>query len=148
MKIEKLKFVTVISARFLSRLADVVGTIAIPDNPDESRRELKHRRDSVVAERLAETKSTQAVVPPEADSDAVKRLFDIHAAYKTIQILGQALSNIAGSENKSRKEKAIEKIVGLARRVLGVYFELFDENVLHHVIEEMAAAHKEQHPQL
>lgn len=132
----------------LNQLANVVETISIPDEPDENRRELKIRRDAVVTERLAATKSTHAVVPPEADNEAIRRLFDIHAAYKTIQILGQALRNIAGSASKDRKEEVIGKIVSLARRVLGVYFEMFEEGVLEHVIEEMAAAHKEQQPEL
>jgi len=132
----------------LNRLADVIGAISIPDKPDENRRELKKRRDSVVAERLAETKSTEAVVPPVADSDAVKRLFEVHAAYKTIQILGQALRNISGSANKSRKEEVIAKIIGLSRRLLGGYLELFDGTSIQHVIEEMAAAHKEAQPEL
>ncbi len=132
----------------LNRLANVVQTISIPDEPDENRKAMKLRQDAVVAERLAATKSMHAVVPPEADNDAIKRLFDIHAAYKTIQILGQALRNIAGSASKDRKEEVIEKVVGLARRVLGVYFEIFAEGVLEHVIEEMVAAHKEQQPEL
>jgi hypothetical protein len=132
----------------LNRLANVLGTISIPDEPDKNRRELKIRRDAVVAERLAATKSIHAVVPPEADNEAIRRLFDIHAAYKTIHILGQALRNVSGSASKDRKEEVINKIVGLARRVLGVYFEMFDTNVLEHVIEEMAAAHKEQQPEL
>lgn len=132
----------------LNRLASAVQTICIPDEPDKNRKALKLRQDEVVAERLAATKSTHAVVPPEADNDAIKRLFDIHAAYKTIQILGQALRNIAGSATKDRKEEVINKIVGLARRLLGGYLELFAEGVLKQVIEEMAAAHKEQQPEL
>jgi hypothetical protein len=132
----------------LNRLSDVIGTISIPDKPRENRRELKIRQDAAVVERLAETTSTLAVVAPEADSESIKRLFEINASYRTIQILGQALRNIAGSASKSRKEEVIAKIVGLARRVLGAYFELFREDVLKHVIEEMAQAHHEQHPEL
>jgi hypothetical protein len=132
----------------LNRLANIIETISIPDKPDQNRRELKIRQDAVVVERLAETTSNLAVVAPEADNESIKRLFDINAAYRTIQILGQALRNIAGSASKSRKEEVIAKIVGLSRRVMGVYFELFDENVIQHVIEEMALAHQEQQPEL
>lgn len=132
----------------LNKLGNVVETISIPDAPDENRRELSLRKDELVAERLAATRSTHEVTPPEADNDAVKRLFDIHAAYKTIQILGQALRNVSGSASKSRKEDVIEKIVGLSGRVLGVYFEMFAADVLPQVIEDMAAAHKEAQPDL
>lgn len=132
----------------LNRLANVVETISVPAEPDKNKQELKLKRDAAVAERLAATKSTHAVVAPIADNDAIKRLFDLHAAYKTIQILGQALRNISGSASKDRKEEIIDKIVGLARRVLGVYFQILDEGVLEHVIEEMAVAHKEQQPEL
>jgi hypothetical protein len=132
----------------LNRLANIIETISIPDKPDQNRRELKIRQDAVVVERLAETTSNLAVVAPEADNESIKRLFDINAAYRTIQILGQALRNIAGSASKSRKEEVIAKIVGLSRRVMGVYFELFEESVIQHVIEEMALAHQEQQPEL
>jgi hypothetical protein len=132
----------------LNRLSDVLGTISIPDAPDENRREMKLQKDAMVAERLAATKSTHDVIPPEADSDAVKRLFDLHAAYKTIQILGQALRNIAGSASKNRKEEVIDKIIGLSRRVLGVYFQMFSDDVLPHIIDDIAEAHMEQQPEL
>lgn len=132
----------------LNKMASVVEAISLPSEPDKNRRELKIQNDAKVAERLAATKSTHAVVPPEADNEAVKRLFDLHAAFKTIQIMGQALRNISGSASKGRKEEIIDKIVGLARRVLGVYLGIFEKGVLEQVIEEMAMAHKEQHPEL
>lgn len=102
----------------------------------------------IASERLAATKSTHEVVPPVADCDAVKRLFDIHAAYKTIQILGQALRNVAGSASKERKEQVIGKIVGLSRRVLGEYLGMFRDDVLPQIIQDIAAAHKEEQPDL
>lgn len=132
----------------LNRLGQVVESVSIPDTPDENRRKMKLNRDAVVAERLAATKSTHQVIPPEPDNEAIKKLFDIHAAYKTIQILGQALRNVAGSASKGRKEEVIEKIVGLSRRVLGVYLHLFSNDVLPELIRDMAAAHKEEQPEL
>jgi hypothetical protein len=99
-------------------------------------------------ERLAATKSNQEAVPPEADNDAIRRLFEIHAAYKTIQILGQALRNIAGSASKQRKEEVIERLVGLSRRLLGAFFEIFGEDVLQQIIDDIATAHIEQQPEM
>jgi hypothetical protein len=69
----------------LNRLGNVIESIAIPDVPDENRRQIRLRNDALVAERLAATKFAQEVTPPEAGDDGVKRLFDISAAYKTIQ---------------------------------------------------------------
>jgi hypothetical protein len=132
----------------LNKLASVVETISVPSEPDHNKRELRIRRDAEVSERLAATKSTHEVVAPKADNDVVKRLFDLHAAYKTIQILGQALRNISGSASKDRKGEIIDRIIGLARRVLGVYFEIFKKGVLELVIEDLAAAHKELQPEL
>jgi hypothetical protein len=132
----------------LNRLGMVMETIAIPDAPNVNRREVKLRNDELIADRLAAAKSNNEIVAPEAENEAIKRLFEIHAAYKTIQILGQALRNVAGSANRLRKEEVLGKIIGLARRVLGAYFELFAENILSNIIEDMAAAHKEEQPEL
>jgi hypothetical protein len=132
----------------LNRLGDAVGTIAIPDAPNDNRKELKLRKDALVKERLIATKSTQELVPPEADNESIKRLFDMHAAFKTIQILGQAIRNIAGSASKERKEYIIGKIIGLSRRLLSIYLELFNRDNLPSIIEDIAAVHKEQQPDL
>ncbi|WP_417739732.1 hypothetical protein [Rosistilla oblonga] len=132
----------------LNRLASTIEEIVIPDSPDENRRQVKLRRDAEVSERLAATKAADQIMPPTAENDAVKRLFEIHAAYKTIQILGQAVRNVAGSEKKGRKGEVIEKLVDLSRRVLGSYFQLFQGENLPHVVEDIAAAHKEQQPDL
>lgn len=132
----------------LNRIGNVIETIAISDRPDENRRKLRLEKDAQVVERLAATRSTHEVVAPQADNDAIRRLFDLHAAYKTIQILGQALRNIGGSATKARKQEVIEKIIGLTRRLLGSYLQLFAGNVLPQIIEDLAAAHKEQNPDL
>ena len=132
----------------LNRLGDAIQSIAIPDKPDETRRQLQISSDALIAERLAATKEAHEVDPPEADNEAIRRVFDIHAAYKTIQILGQAIRNISGSASKERKEDIIKKIIGLSRRVLGVYFDLFANNTLPSIIEDMAAAHKEHQSEI
>jgi hypothetical protein len=132
----------------LNRLATTMQSITIPDSPDENRRNLKIQRDAIVSERLAATKSADQIAPPTADNEAVKRLFEIHAAYKTIQILGQAIRNVAGFEKKDRKAQVIEKLISLARRVLGSYLELFQEGTFQQVVEDVAAAHQEQQPEL
>jgi hypothetical protein len=132
----------------LNHLSDVVGTITIPDQPNENRREMKLQSDTMMAERLAAMKSPQDIIPPEADNDAIKQLFDLHAAYKTIQILGQALRNVAGSAPRDKKEAVIEKIIGLSRRVLGVYFQIFSETALPQIIDDIATARIEQQPEV
>jgi hypothetical protein len=132
----------------LNRLAQSIESLAIPDAPDENRRELRLRNDELIAERLAAVKGSNDVEPPEPDNDAVRHLFDIHAAYKTIQILGQALRNMAGSAGRQTKENVLDRVVGLARRVLSSYFNLFAESYLPELIEDVALAHKEEQPNL
>lgn len=132
----------------LNHLGEVVQTIQIHDSPDENRRAVKERYDEVLTERLTATTSDEMVAAPEATDDAIRRLFEIHAAYKTIQILGQALRNIAGSAGKQRKEEIIQKIVGLSRRMLGLFLQSFTPDALPDVMEELAAIHKEQQPDL
>lgn len=133
----------------LNRISQNIELLELPGTPpDENRRQLKLRNDEVITERLAAAKANEEIEPPEADTEAVRRLFELSAAYKTIQILGQALRNIAGSANKQRKEEVIDKIIMLARRILGSYLELLTEQQLPLLIEELAAAHKDQQPEL
>ncbi|MDY0170400.1 MAG: metallophosphoesterase [Thermoguttaceae bacterium] len=132
----------------LNRLGQTIEAVAIPDSPDENRRQLRLRHDELIAERLAAVRAGNDVEPPEPDDESVQRLFDIHAAYKTIQILGQALRNMAGSASRETKEEVLDRVVGLARRVLASYFELFAEASLPALIEDVAMAHKEEQPTL
>jgi predicted phosphodiesterase len=117
--------------------------ILVPDQPDENRQRLRHQRDADISERLAEADRDIDLKPPEACSESLKRLFEITAAYKTIQILGQALRNVAGSTTRERKEEVLSEIFGLARRMLGFYFAPLRGESLSKVMEEIAAEHRD-----
>jgi hypothetical protein len=121
------------------------GEIELPGSPHDNRRKEKAKGDEQVSERLAVAQATEVVVPPEADNETVKRLFEIHASYKTIQILGQALRNIAGSASKERKEEVLKKLILLARRLLGsaVGAAASDHARLESIAEEVAKIHRE-----
>jgi hypothetical protein len=71
-------------------------------------------------------------------------LFDIHAAYKTIEILGQALRNVAGSTHRDVKVEIIEKIVNLSRRVIGGFLQSFQNaEMISLIAQRISDVHQE-----
>lgn len=132
----------------LNRLGEVAATIEVSEDIDANRRVLREQADAEIAERMAATDSDQAMVAPVADSDHIRQLFDVHAAYKTIQILGQALRNVAASADRSRKAEVARKVVDLSRRLLGLHLGFVGKEELAEVMRDMASAHMDQQPSL
>lgn len=133
----------------VNKLNQHISEMSLPDSrPDENRTKLRLQSDDDVRGRLAAALGQSAVEAPEADSDQVKRVFEVHAAYKSVQILGQALRNIAGSADRATKETVINKVVSLSRRLLGSYFESFDAKHLPDLIQEIGDIHREHHPDI
>lgn len=132
----------------LNRLGDHSDELSLSDRTaDENRRAMRMRTDDLVEQRLAAIRSSDDVDPPEADSEAVRRLFEINAAHKSIQILGQALRNVAGSASKDRKEEVITKLISLSCRLLGSYFDMFRQG-LPQIVEDFVEVHRELEPEL
>ena len=128
----------------LNTLARDIQKIEIRDSPQENRQEGKAKRDKDIKGRLAATEPRAEVSAPQPTSDTLKFIFDLNSAFKTIQILGQALRNVAGSTNKGQKEEILDRIVGLARRVIAVHLTLLEEESLNEQIQEIAQVHRSQ----
>jgi hypothetical protein len=125
------------------------GEVTLPQTaPKDNRRAMRARSDDHLPGRIAASVENEAMVAPEADSEALRQIFEIHAAFKSIQILGQALRNIAGSADRKRKEAIIEKLIGLARRLLGAYFQGFRPEFLADTVKIFAEDFREHHPDL
>ena len=132
--------------RFI-RLGEKVGTISITDDPEENLASVKRKNDSNVKERMLPAKSN-LVKPPNPSDAREEYLFQIHAAYKSIQILGQALRNKSGTAEKDTKEQSIDSIVRLSRRMLGMFFEAYEEENIEELIQFVSELHRDNNPEL
>lgn len=127
----------------LNQLGFRTGTITIADEPDENRQQLKLQSDEDQVDGLISTQSDHDVNPPKAIDEAAQYFFEILASLKTVQILGQALRNSAGSLNRERKEEIITKILGLSRRVIGEMLGCVDDDELALYMQEIELVHRE-----
>lgn len=131
----------------LQALGGAVNAIEIQDDPVLNVDNENKRKDAVVVNRMPPTKSN-LVNPPSPEDDRERYLFQLHAASKSIQILGQALRNISGSAEKDTKERAITSVVSLSRRILGEFFTNYQEENIEELVQFIAELQKENNPDL
>ncbi|MDB4222557.1 metallophosphoesterase [Granulosicoccus sp.] len=131
----------------LRAVGDAVDKIEIRDDPVSNAEIERAKRDSIVDNRLPPNKS-DVVSPPSPENDRENYLFQLHAATKSIQILGQALRNISGSAEKAIKERAITSIVDLSRRILGEVFLSYSNENIEYLVHVFMESHKENNPSI
>ena len=131
----------------LKLVGDAVGTIKIADSPEVNKEAVAKKQDATVNKRLL-SKQSNIVTPPNPENDRQKYFFQMHAANKSIQILGQALRNISGSADKDTKERSIDSIVNLTRRILGECFEIYDKETIEEFVQYIADSQREHNPEL
>ena len=118
-----------------------------PGDPEERRRKMLEERDDKPGQRDPAQAEGHLLTPaPDSDPDVItKQYMNIHASFKTIQILGQALRNNAGSMKLTDKERVIDQVFKLARRLLGMYFSIFGAE-LPGLAEDLAEAIRHEDP--
>lgn len=84
---------------------------------------MREHRDEIERSRHPKPEASLLVEPAEE----ITPLLMHHAAFKTIQILGQVLKNFTGSLKGDRKRQLVEECYGLGLRVLGSLFRISDQ---------------------
>jgi hypothetical protein len=109
----------------LNSLGNSTPELILPDStPEQNRRELLERKDDRTDERKSSVAHGATITtPPEPTTDEfVETGRLIHASFKTIQILGQALRNSAGLMPVHQKREILHELFQLSRRLLGHYY--------------------------
>jgi len=129
----------------LKNLGKAIGTIRIDDDHERNSENIKKAKDANVRSRILPKQSID-VTPPDPEDERQKYVFQIHAANKSIQILGQALRNISAIADKDIKERSIDSVVRLSRRILGECFEVYGEETIDELVQFIADMQKENNP--
>lgn len=134
----------------LNSLGMTISELFLPDGDADDRRKrfLEQKDENVPPTDPANVYGDRLTPLPTEELDAkTMQYMQIHAAFKTIQILGQAMRNNAGSMKLADKEAVIEQVFRLARRLLGLYLQGLNTE-LPSIAEELAAAIRKEEPQV
>jgi hypothetical protein len=128
--------------RFLDELSSVSIPLALPSTSSEdNRRKALESQDEVISQREPAIYDGRGISTHPEDSletaDKSRRaMYEIRAANKTIQILGQVLRNEVGAFEAEDKQQAAKQIFLLARRTIADYL-IDTKDVIPHLIPEV-----------
>jgi predicted phosphodiesterase len=133
----------------LNRLEQTAPKLALPEgDPDKHRLESLQQKDAQTT-CLSSSEADGSIisaVPQDSDSLAHEML-QLPAAFKAIQILGQYARNHADTASIEIKEKVVEGIFMLAKRLLGWFLNLLQAD-LPSIAGELAQTYKEEQPDI
>jgi predicted phosphodiesterase len=135
----------------INHLEKTAPLLAVPRGDSDGRRvaNLEHKDEQTLARSSADADGSILSSRPNAveDDKMVREALQLPAAFKTIQILGQFARNHADSLPIAIKERVIDSLFRLAKRILGRYFEALDGD-LANIADNLAETWRRDDPDI